>query len=340
MQKSEIRKPRRWFVSRVIGGVAVGSLFPNTLTAGDASHKRSARCRNVLDRLKGPMASITIPYNKDYSVDHGSLRAWVDFMCEQKAPVLFMTHGDSELGLLSEQEIEAVIRTVAKQARGRCLVLGGTGIWWTGRTVDFINRVEDSGVDAINVHIGQLVRKPDEIYETFQQIDERTQVPFLTSDNGYSVDLMKRLASLPKMIGDKCHEELYNYHAFIRATQEYDFAILSAGQMKHFLFGYLVGSAAYLCPITPIAPQIGIDFYDALQRGDIDQAKQMVFKYEDKLLEITRQLGYPQCYKSFLYLAGLYKTTLVRPPRKSNHPKELGPLKKFLEKHRWIPIEQ
>jgi len=73
------------------------------------------------------MASITIPYNNDYSIDHGSLQAWVDFMCEKKVPVLFMTYGDSELGLLSEQEIEAVIRTVTKQARGRSLVLGGTG---------------------------------------------------------------------------------------------------------------------------------------------------------------------------------------------------------------------
>ena len=107
------------------------------------------------------MASITIPYNNDYSIDHGSLQAWVDFMCEKKVPVLFMTYGDSELGLLSEQEIEAVIRTVTKQARGRSLVLGGTGIWWTGRQIDFINRVEDSGVDAMNVHIGNLVRKDE-----------------------------------------------------------------------------------------------------------------------------------------------------------------------------------
>ena len=89
-------------------------------------------------------------------------------------------------------------------------MLGGTGVWWTGRTIDFINRVEDSGVDAINVHIGKLVRKDDDIYEAFRQIDERTEVPFLSSSDTYSVDLMKRLASLPKMIGDKCHEELYN----------------------------------------------------------------------------------------------------------------------------------
>jgi len=338
MQKTAIQRSRRWFVSRVVAGAAAGGLLPRTLTAGEAVMQRSDRCQSVLDRLKGPMASITIPYNKDYSIDHGSLRAWVDFMCEKKAPILFMTYGDSELGLLTEQEIEAVIRTVTKQAQGRSLVLGGTGVWWTGRTIDFINRVEDSGVDAINVHIGKLVRKDDDIYEAFRQIDERTEVPFLSSSDTYSVDLMKRLASLPKMIGDKCHEELFNYHAYIRATKKYNFAILSGGQMKHFLFGYLVGSAAYLCPITPIAPQIGIGFYDALKRGDMDQSREIVYKYEDGLLQITIKLGYPHCYKSLLYLARLYKTTLVRPPRRSNRPEDLGPLKEFLQEHGWIPI--
>ena len=338
MHKIQICRSRRWFVSRVVAGAAAGSLLPNSLEAGEAVMKRNTRCQNVLDRLKGPMASITIPYNTDYSIDHGSLRAWVDFMCEKKAPILFMTHGDSELGFLSDHEMEAVIRTVTKQARGRSLVLGGTGKWWTGKMIDFINRVEDSGVDAINVHFGNLVRKDNEIYEAFRQVDERTQVPFLSADHGYSVDLMKRLASLPKMIGDKCHEELYNYHAFIRATKKYNFAIVGAGLMKHFLFGYLIGSTAYLCPITPIAPQIGIGFHDALKQGDMDQAREMVYKYEDGLLKITGKLGYPQCYKSLLYLAGLYKTTLVRPPRRSNHPEELGPLKAFLKEQQWIPI--
>ena len=65
------------------------------------------------------------------------------------------------------------------------------------------------------------------------------------------------------------HAELYNYYDFIRETRGDDFQVLSAGQMKHFLFGYLIGSPAYLCPLTPFAPQVGMDFYDALQRNDI-----------------------------------------------------------------------
>ncbi len=330
---------RRSFLKQMLAsapllGCATG--LAGSAVAAAPSFHRNERCRKVLRKLKGPMASITMPYNKDFSIDHGSLRAWVDFMCEKKVPILFMTYGDSELGFLSENEMEAVIRTVTAQARGRTLVLGGTGIWWTNRMIDFVNRLEDSGVDAMNVHTGQLTKKDDEIFNHLAEIDRRTKLPLLISDTGYSVDLMKRLAQIPKLIGDKCHEELYGYHDFIRATRPYDFSIVSAGQMKHFLFGYLIGSPAYLCALTPFAPEIGIEFHQAMERNDIARAREIVFQYEDTLLAITIPLGYPQCYKSALYLKGLYSTTLVRPPRKSNMPEELGPLKEFMEQNNLI----
>ncbi len=326
---------RRRFLSSALGSVAAVAFTPafgTRVHGGVARLQRNQRCQGVLDRLKGPMASITIPYNTDFSIDYGSLRSWVEFMCEKKQPILFLTYGDSELGFLTEEEIEKVTRTVTDQARGRTLVIGGTGAWWTGRTIEFINRVADSGVDAINVHIGDLARGEDEVYDAFRTIDARTEVPLLTVDRKYSLDLMKRLAQLPKVIGDKCHEELYNYYAFCRATKEYNFAVLSAGQMKHFLFGYFAGSAAYLCPAAPFAPEITLKFYRALTEGKYERARDIVYDFEEPLLEITGKLGYPHNYKSVLHLMGLYKTTLMRPPRRGNRLDELGELKAFLEK--------
>ena len=345
MQRDIKRVPvsRRQFLSRsvgVLGAGAVGSRHGGGSGHGDSLFGadtvpmvRNERCRQVLDRLKGPMASITIPYNSNFSIDHGALRAWVDFMCEKKQPILFLTYGDSELGFLKEQEIEAVIRTVATQARGRSLVIGGTGAWWTERTIEFINRVEDSGVDAINVHMGSLTRNEDNLYAAYRDINDRTKLPLLTSSAKYSLDLLVRIAQLPNFIGDKCHEELYKYHQYCRATSKYDYAVLSAGLMKHFLFGYFAGSTAYLCAAAPFAPEMTLKFYHALTQGNYDAARDIVLQFEDPLVDITSGLGYPHCYKSLLYLMGFYKTTLMRPPRISNHPEELGELKTFLQNH-------
>ncbi len=333
---------RRAFTKKLIGGSALASLGLSSAWAApaQAEAKVSGAAPEISDavphaavlrRLRGPMASITIPYSRDYSIDRGALRAWVDFVCSDKAPVLFLTHGDSELYNLSEAEIETVIRTVADAARGRALVLGGTGQWWTGRLIRFINRLADSGVDAINVHLSNSVHDDEDIFGAFRQINDEAKLPVLSSDGNWSVDLIRRLAKLPNMIGDKCHSELYKYHDFIRAGREDHFAVLGAGQMRHFLFGYLIGSPAYLCPLAPIAPQISHSFYTALTEGDLDEARRIMFHYEDHLLKITIPIGYPQMYKSALYLSGHYATNLMRPPRRSNGPAELAKMRECLE---------
>jgi dihydrodipicolinate synthase/N-acetylneuraminate lyase len=322
---------RRSFLRAAVGSLslAVTAGLPG-VSRGAPANDLDAASKKVLDRLKGPMASITIPYNKDFSVDHGSLRAWVDFMCENRVPILLLTYGDSELYNLTEAEIEAVTRTVAKQNRGRALFLGGTPHGWTGQLVDFINRVEDCGVDAISVH--HYGEKEDEIHRALSQVAEGTRLPLLAYEHNWSQDLGRKVAKIPRMVGMKCHAELFGYYDFLRDTKEDGFAVVSAGQMKHFYFGYPFGSPAYLCALTPFAPQVGVQFYDAMLKGSIEEARPMIFDYEEPLLKVTIPLGYPQCYKSALFLQGLYKTQLVRPPKTSNTPEDLAPLREFLQK--------
>ena len=304
------------------GGSVLLTGRERTVAAKPASSAR------LFEKLKGPMASITMAYNRDHSVDHGSLRNWVDFMCEQQVPILFMTYGDSELYNLRDQEIAAVIRTVAEQANGRTTVLGGTPQGWSGQLVEFINRLEDSGVDGMSVHT--YSRNEEEVYRALSQVAEKTRLPLLAYESGWSVDLVKRIAKLPQFVGMKCHAELYRYYDLIRATSEDSFGVLSAGQMKHFLFGYLVGSPAYLCPLVPFAPQVSLRFYRALQQGNTDAARQIIFDYEEPLLKVTLKLGYPQAYKSALYLTDHYKTNAVRPPKLTNTQQQLEPLRQFL----------
>ncbi len=62
----------------------------------------------------------------------------------------------------------------------------------------------------------------------------------------------------------------------------------------------------------------------------IEEARRVIFDYEEPLLEVTIPLGYPQAYKSALFLTGHFKTTLVRPPKRSNTPDEIKPLREFL----------
>ena len=219
---------------------------------GGASPERGVE--RVFQRLRGPVVPINIPLAKDYSVDYGNLRSYVDFLCENQAPVIFFTHGSSEFKSMSEHEIEKLCRTAAEQARGRALVIGGTGKWWTGKSIDFIRRLEDSGVDGINLHL--FTKKPEEVYAAFSEVSSRTRLPLLGYDENYSPDLVARLSTIPRVCGLKSHDALYRYHDFIRAVKDKKFVVIGGGQMRNFLYGYLIGSQGYLCAYAPFAPAI------------------------------------------------------------------------------------
>lgn len=71
---------RRSFLRTALASVPVALAADHALSADDSKPSKvgDAAVQNVRDRMKGPMASITMPYNKDYSLDHGALRGWVD----------------------------------------------------------------------------------------------------------------------------------------------------------------------------------------------------------------------------------------------------------------------
>jgi dihydrodipicolinate synthase/N-acetylneuraminate lyase len=293
---------------------------------------RTALARKVYQRLHGPQAAITVPYNADFSIDYDALAMWVDYVCESRPPILFFTYGDGEVDALSEEEIAQINVTVSKQARGRALVVGATGAWWTGRTVDFVKKMEDSGLDAINLHFSPRIRSVDELYPAFEAIAAKTDIPLLIYDNGdLPAATIVKLASLPQVVGVKSHAGLYAFYDQVRQTAGTHFAVLGAGQMKQYLYGGLIGSPGYLCPLAPIAPTVSWSFYDAVRAGNEEKATSIIKEYEEPLIRETIPLRYPQAYKAMLYLVGIYKTNLVRPPRITPPTSSLESLKSFLK---------
>lgn len=325
---------RRNFLKLATVGAA--SVFLSPLSSlGGISNRPVAltpKAESVYQRLHGPLASVTIPFTVNYKVDYGALRSWVDFICEDKPPILFFTFGDGEIDMLSEEEIAKINLIVAEQVGGRALFVGATGPWWTGRMSNFVKRMEDGGLDAINLHFSPRIQGIDQLYTAFEQIANETEIPLLIYDGSrLPASSIRKLSTIPQVVGVKSHANVYSFYDQARMTRDSNFAVLGAGQMKQFLYGAQVGSPGYLCPLAPLAPQVSWRFYDAVQSGKWDKAKQIVFEYEEPLLKTTIPIGYPQAYKAMLYLAGHYPTNLVRLPRITPPVEKLKYLKSFLQ---------
>ena len=193
---------------------------------------KSKRASEALVRLRGPMVSVTIPFADDGAIDFSGLRRWVAFLCERRVPVLFMTLGDSELEFLTEAEIEAVTRTIVREAAGRTLVCGGTGPWATRQMIEFVKRMGDSGVDAMNLHFTPRIAAAEEYERAFAEVAATTEMPLLAYEvsGNFTLPLVKAIARLPTVIGMKCHDALYGYYDYARATRNDGFALLGPGR--------------------------------------------------------------------------------------------------------------
>jgi dihydrodipicolinate synthase/N-acetylneuraminate lyase len=87
-----------------------------------------------------------------------------------------------------------------------------------------------------------------------------------------------------------------------------------------------------LCLIASFAPGVSLEFVETLERGDYRTAQQIVIEHEEPLMEIVRPLSFPQTYKSLHYIAGLYRTNLMRSPREANAETQLLPLRALLKR--------
>jgi len=296
---------------------------------------RSEPARQVLERLKGPAATIIVPFNKDYSVDHGALRDWVDFMATRGVPIFILTYGSAEMFNLEDQEILAINQTVAQANRGRAVFVSGTGYWWEDACERFVREACDQGADAVFVHVDhRSVGVGDDLFDFYQRVADKTQRVLLAhtvGGPGFDTGLVKRISKIDNIVGMKNDgDQFYEYYDFIRAGGD-DFAVISGGQMRNFFFGYQMGSPAYLCPVVTIAPRVSLAFYEHLVEGRLNEARRLIFDFEEPMLCASEELSWHPLIKSALCLAGHFPTGLRRPPSHSLKPEQEPRVRRMLQ---------
>ena len=136
-------------------------------------------------------------------------------------------------------------------------------------------------VDAVKVQIHPgLGVKREVIVGYFDSIQDAAPIPLLVwggmARPPYPVDIVAELAKRSEVVGIKNDgHPFYAYYDIIRATADENFAVVSGGQMRNFMFGYPIGSTAYLCTIAPFRPDIALEFYNALTIGHNNDAKEI-----------------------------------------------------------------
>ena len=286
------------------------------------------RAVSVYERLKGPVVPINVCFNEDGTVNYEAVARYVDWLCREKNPVLLLTGGSSEYACLSNEEIWQLTASVAEANAGRALFVTSTGFWKPAVTRKFLKHADTVGADAVKVQINPgLPMTREVICGYFDQIETASEVPLLLwtiLEPRFPIEIAAELAQRPNVAGMKNDgDPMCDYYDLIRATRDQRFAVVSGGQMRNFVFGYQIGSPAYLCPIAPFRPDLALQFYQLLLESRYDDAWQFVFRYEEPFLNWAIDQDWLAVMKSSLVLKGIYPNNLHGPPKPAPPPEFL-----------------
>src|SRR5581483_3038880 len=261
---------------------------PQRVTASKDSLPMATFSREHLrGRLEGPVFPIPTPFTEAGAVDHDALARYVDFLADRKIAALMSTVGTSRFNLLSKDEIKAVNETIARAAKGRCIVIlagpmdGGTDVH-----VEFARHAEKAGGDAFIAFFPERYYGEADVLGFFKTVSESVgigtmihEMPMRSGYGGnqqYGLDLLDRLTDMPGVVGmkEECMDGNYAYLLHRRLSGKA--GIIGAGSKRLFMRDFHAGAKAYLVGLGNFFPRVAMDFHAALTGGDTARAHAIV----------------------------------------------------------------
>lgn len=154
--------------------------------------------------FRGSGVALVTPFHEDKSVNFEMLEYLVERQITNETDAIVVCGTTGEPATMSEEERLAVIKAVVAKTNHRIPVIAGVGCNATERTISFMEKVNDLGVDGMLI-VTPYYNKATQngLYEHYRQIAEHTQKPIIL----YNVPSRTGCNMLPETvawIADSC----------------------------------------------------------------------------------------------------------------------------------------
>lgn len=241
--------------------------------------------------FRGSITALITPFSSG-AVDYDAFETLVEWQIDQGSHgvVACGTTGESPT-LSSEEHARIVERTVAV-VKGRIPVIAGTGTNSTASTIEATLHAERSGADAALI-VTPYYNKPTQegLYAHYKAVHDATDLPIVIynipgrSVVDMSLEVMSRLAELPRIVGVKDATADLSRVALLRARVGDEFCQLSGedGTALPFL---AAGGHGCISVTSNVAPALCAQMQDAWNDGRIDDAQAI----SDQLAPVSKSL--------------------------------------------------
>lgn len=237
--------------------------------------------------VKGIIAPIITPMNKDESIHLDEFRHQVDRLIENGIHGIFVFGTNGESYILSEEEKLEVIKVAVEQVAGRVPVYAGTGLNGTKETIRFSLRAKELGVDALSIITpGFAAASQDELYEHFKEVAENVDLPIILyniparTGNSIAPRTVGKLSHIPNIVGIK--DSSGNFDTilqYIEQTRDVENFVVLSGNDSLILWTLLAGGAGAIAACSNVYPYTMAQIYEQFLAGDVEKSRQ----YQDSI---------------------------------------------------------
>lgn len=223
----------------------------------------------------GSITALITPF-KSGRVDETAFQSFVDWQISEGTEGLVSCGTTGESPTLSHEEDMRVTALCVEVANGRVPVIAGTGSNSTEEAILLTRHAKEVGADAALV-VTPYYNKPTQegLYQHYKAIHEAVDLPIVIynipgrSIVDMSVDTMKRLADLPRIIGVKDATADLVRPALTKMAIGEDFAQLSGEDATVVPF-LAQGGHGCISVTSNVAPRLCADLHAAWKRRDFD----------------------------------------------------------------------
>ncbi|NIM44382.1 MAG: 4-hydroxy-tetrahydrodipicolinate synthase [Nitrososphaeria archaeon] len=244
-------------------------------------------------RARGIYPAVATPLSGREEVDVERLRAHINYLLECGVHGIVSLGCTGEAALLSREEQRRVLSISIETVDGKVPVIVGTGAVSTEQTVDLTREAKDEGATAALIITPYfMIPSPEGVFEHYKAVNDSVDLPIflynLPQHTTINIDpsTVARLAELENVVGIK--DSSGNMGQLAQIIKSVGDKISVFTGCDDLLFPcFMMGAVGAIIALGNIAPSEAVAIYNAVQDGEIDEARRVYYQ----ILPIARAIG-------------------------------------------------
>jgi 4-hydroxy-tetrahydrodipicolinate synthase len=309
------------------------------------------KAEEAKEKMKGVDVIVLTPFTSDYELDLDRLKENIRFLIKSGIVngngFLTVTGACGEAPYLTVDEQKQVVKAATEAAGDKVPIFVGVYQCGTKIAIDFLRFASEVG--AVGAQISPpyyMTPSEAEVYNHYKAINDSVDIGIEIYNTPWSSKLdmkpklISRLAELKNVIGIKWSS--FDYRNYVNVIRLFSKKLNIIDNQLDFIWAHMLGAKGFVSIIGNFAPQIELNLWRLLEKGDYEKAKEQMLKLHIPLYVFIQELyeqgasGEGNPWKDAMELCGR-PCGPVRPPQVPLNESQRARLQEILRQGGVIP---